>query len=94
MKMTPNTGMVVTTDIGDLRDIHPANKQVVGRRLGLWALAKTYGHQGLVYSGPLYKSHRVEARPTAPPRRGGTRARERKRPGDADGRAPRAYPGG
>jgi len=39
----PNTGMVVTTDIGDLRDIHPANKQEVGRRLALWALARTYG---------------------------------------------------
>ncbi len=52
----PHTGMVVTTDIGDLDDIHPKNKQEVGRRLALWALAQTYGHKGLVYSGPLFSS--------------------------------------
>jgi sialate O-acetylesterase len=57
----PNTGMAVTVDIGDLNDIHPKNKQEVGRRLALWALAKTYGRQGTVYSGPLYKSMSVEA---------------------------------
>lgn len=54
-----NTGMVVTSDIGDVNDVHPKNKQEVGRRLALWALAKTYGHE-LVYSGPLYKSMQVE----------------------------------
>src|SRR5690606_33931341 len=52
----PNTGMAVTVDIGNVKDIHPANKQDVGKRLALWALAKTYGKQDLVYSGPLYKS--------------------------------------
>ncbi len=56
----PHTGMVVTTDIADLRDIHPANKQEVGRRLALWALAKTYGREGLVCSGPLFRSTAVE----------------------------------
>ncbi|MGB9623866.1 MAG: sialate O-acetylesterase [Phycisphaerae bacterium] len=56
----PNTGMVVTTDIGDLKDIHPKNKQDVGKRLALWALARTYGRDNLVYSGPLYKSMAVE----------------------------------
>jgi sialate O-acetylesterase len=55
----PNTGMVVTTDIGNTRDIHPRNKQDVGKRLGLWALAKTY-HGDVVYSGPLYKSMQVD----------------------------------
>ena len=55
----PNTGMVVTTDIGNLYDIHPMNKQEVGRRLALWALAKTYGKKNIVYSGPLYKSMRI-----------------------------------
>jgi sialate O-acetylesterase len=55
----PNTGMAVTTDIGDVRNIHPRNKQEVGRRLALWALAKTYGKE-LIYSGPLYESHEVE----------------------------------
>ncbi len=52
---TPNTGMAVIIDIGDAKDIHPRNKQDVGKRLALWALAKTYG-KGLVYSGPLYQS--------------------------------------
>ncbi len=56
----PNTGMVVTTDIGNIKDIHPRNKQDVGLRLALWALAKNYGKEGLVYSGPLYKSMQVE----------------------------------
>ncbi len=57
----PNTGMIVTTDIADLKDIHPKNKQDVGKRLALWALAKTYGRDGIVYSGPLYKSMTVDA---------------------------------
>jgi sialate O-acetylesterase len=52
-----NTGMAVTMDIGNVRDIHPANKQEVGRRLALWALARTYGKR-LSFSGPLYRSAR------------------------------------
>jgi sialate O-acetylesterase len=56
----PNTGMAVTVDIGNYRNIHPTNKQEVGRRLSLWALAKTYGREGIVYSGPLYESMSVE----------------------------------
>ena len=56
----PNTGMAVTTDIATVTDIHPPNKQDVGKRLALWALAKTYGKSDLVYSGPLYKSMKVE----------------------------------
>ena len=51
-----NTGMAVTNDIGNPADIHPTNKQKVGRRLSLWALAKTYGRSDLVYSGPTYRS--------------------------------------
>ncbi len=55
----PNTGMAVSADIGDKHDIHPRNKQEVGRRLALWALARTYGKE-LTYSGPLYKSMRID----------------------------------
>jgi sialate O-acetylesterase len=56
----PHTGMAVTVDIGDVTDIHPANKQDVGKRLALWALAETYGQTGLVYSGPLYKALEID----------------------------------
>ena len=56
----PNTGMAVTTDVGDLKDIHPKNKQAVGRRLALWAMAKTYEQEDLVYSGPLFESASVK----------------------------------
>ena len=55
-----NTGMVVTSDIGDIYNIHPANKQDVGKRLSLWALNKNYGFNNLVYSGPLYKNMNIE----------------------------------
>lgn len=55
-----NTGMAVLTDITTLNDIHPPNKQDVGRRLALWALAKTYGKADLVYSGPLFKAIKVD----------------------------------
>jgi sialate O-acetylesterase len=51
----PNTGMAVTIDVGDPVDIHPKNKQEVGRRLAQWALAKTYG-KDVVACGPLYKA--------------------------------------
>jgi sialate O-acetylesterase len=57
----PNVGMAVINDIGDLKDIHPANKQEVGRRLALWALANTYGQRDLVYCGPTFKSMNLEA---------------------------------
>ncbi len=55
-----NTGMAVTVDIGNVRDIHPRNKQEVGYRLALWAMAKTYGVDDLVYSGPLFKAQCME----------------------------------
>jgi len=56
----PRTGMAVTIDVGS-RIIHPGNKQDVGTRLALWALAKDYGQTDLVYSGPLYKGMKVES---------------------------------
>lgn len=51
---TPKTGMVVTLDIGNPTNIHPANKQDVGSRLAGLALANDYGFS-LVYSGPSVK---------------------------------------
>lgn len=59
-RSVPNTGMAVTMDIGNPRDIHPRNKQDVGKRLALWALAKDYGKKKITYSGPLYKSFKIE----------------------------------
>jgi len=56
----PNTGMAVITDVTDLDEIHPANKLDVGKRLSLWALARTYGQKDLVCSGPIYKSMSIE----------------------------------
>ncbi len=55
----PHTGMAVTVDIGNIKNIHPTNKQETGRRLALWALAKTYGKKGFEYSGPLYDGMKV-----------------------------------
>ena len=55
----PNTGMAVISDIGNIDDIHPRNKRDVGKRLALWALARTYGHKDIVFSGPIYKSMKV-----------------------------------
>ncbi|MDB4635123.1 sialate O-acetylesterase [bacterium] len=55
-----HTGMAVISDIVHVSWLHPSNKQDVGKRLALWALAKDYGQDGLVYSGPLYKSMAIE----------------------------------
>ncbi len=51
----PNTGMAVTIDIGETFDIHPRNKEDVGKRLALAARHIAYGDE-VVYSGPLYRS--------------------------------------
>ncbi|MCG6187792.1 sialate O-acetylesterase [Maribellus maritimus] len=51
----PNTGMAVTIDIGEANDIHPKNKQDVGKRLALNALKVAYGKE-IVFSGPMFES--------------------------------------
>ena len=51
----PNTGMAVTTDVGDALDIHPKDKQTVGKRLSLAALKVAY-RQELPFCGPIYQS--------------------------------------
>ncbi len=55
----PRTGQAVAIDIGDAADIHPRNKQEVGRRLALAARKVAYGEE-LVFSGPTYRSHEVK----------------------------------
>ncbi|KAA8484713.1 sialate O-acetylesterase [Arcticibacter tournemirensis] len=54
----PNTGMAVTIDIGDVNDIHPRNKQDVGKRLAAVALNKTY-KKPVAFSGPVFKSIQI-----------------------------------
>ena len=54
----PNTGMAVTTDVGEALDIHPKDKQTVGSRLALSAFKVAY-KQDLIYSGPVYKDMKV-----------------------------------
>jgi sialate O-acetylesterase len=55
----PNTGMAVTTDIGNAKDIHPTNKQDVGLRLAAIALHNVYNKKQ-VLSGPVYKSQEIK----------------------------------
>ncbi|WP_343532840.1 sialate O-acetylesterase [Pedobacter sp.] len=56
----PHTGMAVTIDLGEWNDIHPDNKKDVGERLALIARRYNYGEGNLVFSGPIYKSSKVE----------------------------------
>ncbi len=53
------TGMAITLDIGEENDIHPANKQDVGKRLARLALNNDYGMKEVLASGPLYKSKKL-----------------------------------
>lgn len=55
MYSIPNTGMAVSSDLGDSLDVHPTHKKEVGERLAHWALNKTYG-KDMLPSGPLFKS--------------------------------------
>lgn len=56
----PRTGMAITVDIGETANIHPKNKQEVGRRLSLWALGEVYGQKVAATSGPLPAGHEVQ----------------------------------
>jgi sialate O-acetylesterase len=57
-KTLRNCGLAVAIDIGDAADIHPKDKQNVGHRLALCALAQTYGKK-IEFSGPWYRSMKV-----------------------------------
>ena len=59
MKQLPQTGLAVTIDVGDPKDLHPHRKLEVGQRLAFWALGTTYKQPG-EYSGPLYESMKIE----------------------------------
>ncbi|MVN92724.1 sialate O-acetylesterase [Mucilaginibacter aquatilis] len=51
-----NSGIAITNDVGNALDVHPTNKQEVGRRLALVALEKAYGYAGEVARGSVLKS--------------------------------------
>ena len=55
----PNTGMAVTIDLGEEKDVHPRNKQDVGHRVALVARHLVYGEK-LVYTGPCYRALQEE----------------------------------
>lgn len=52
----PHTAMITAMDLGDEADIHPKNKQEVGRRLSLEALRTVYGQKKLTERSPYFKS--------------------------------------
>ena len=54
-----NTGMAITVDVGEANNIHPKNKQAVGHRLALWALATVYG-KDIPFSGPLPDGQKIK----------------------------------
>lgn len=56
----PNTAMAVAIDIGEWNDIHPLDKQDVGRRIALAAEHLAYGDKNVVYSGPIFETMKVD----------------------------------
>jgi sialate O-acetylesterase len=54
-----DTGIAVTIDVGDPKDVHPHRKAEVGERLASWALGTTYA-KSIVYSGPLYQGMEIQ----------------------------------
>jgi len=56
----PSTAMAVTIDIGEWNDIHPLNKEDIGKRLALAARKLAYGDKNVVHSGPIYKSMKID----------------------------------
>ena len=55
----PKTGLAITLGLGDANDIHPKNKQDVGRRLASWALDEVYDRDGFASSGPIATRHKI-----------------------------------
>ena len=56
----PNTGIAITTDVGNATDIHPKNKKAVGDRLAGWALHDVYGIKRAIPSSPIHSGTRTK----------------------------------
>ena len=56
----PNTAMAVAIDAGEWNDIHPLDKETIGKRLALTARKIVYGDTKLVCSGPIYQSMTIK----------------------------------
>jgi len=60
MGLIPNSGMITTIDLGEKNCVHPAEKNIVAKRLSWWAIAETYGIKGIPYKSPVYHSQEVK----------------------------------
>jgi len=56
----PHTGMVVSIDLGDNKDIHSPSKAIIGLRLAGWALSELYGRTDRPASGPIYRAMQIK----------------------------------
>ncbi len=56
----PKTGMAITIGLGEANNIHPKDKQEVGRRLAMWALADQNKQKGIASSGPLPAGNKIK----------------------------------
>lgn len=56
----PNSGLIITTDVGKCDQIHPPEKEIIAQRLANWALYKQYDFKEIPYRSPEYKSLKVE----------------------------------
>ena len=61
MDHIPESGMAVSIDAGEERNIHPANKTIISKRLVYWALANAYGKSGIAFRGPEYESMKISS---------------------------------
>jgi len=55
---TPNTGLIVTIDIGEANDIHPKNKLDIGKRMARWALKDVYGRK--LTNSPMFAKAEIK----------------------------------
>lgn len=60
LDIIPNSEMVITSDVGEENDIHPAEKETIANRLSYIALNKNYGFNYVNYKNPTYSSMKIK----------------------------------